>query len=175
MEHYFKNVASPIGEIRLFAVDRALVGLLMGNHDKKGIYRKFQEAREKDTEVLLQAAAELAAYFSGRLKTFTVPVTVSGTDFQKAVWKSLQAIAFGELRTYGDVARAIMRPAAVRAVGGAIGSNPVSIIIPCHRVIGSDDSLTGFGGGLPIKQRLLEIEGHTVRNLRINGAVQRGQ
>ena len=175
MEHYFKNVASPIGEIRLFADDRALIGLLMRDHDKKGIYRKFQQAREKDTEVLLQAAAELAAFFSGRLKTFTVPVTVSGTDFQKAVWKSLQAIAFGELRTYGDVARAITRPAAVRAVGGAIGSNPVSIIIPCHRVIGSDDSLTGFGGGLPIKQRLLEIEGHTVRNLRISGAVKRGQ
>ena len=118
--------------------------------------------------MLIKAEEELKAFFSGNLKKFTVPVEVSGTDFQKAVWKTLQTIDYGQVRTYADVARTIARPKAVRAVGQAIGSNPVPIIIPCHRVIGSDASLTGFGGGLAIKQILLEIEGHTITNLIIS-------
>jgi methylated-DNA-[protein]-cysteine S-methyltransferase len=168
MDLFFKRMQSPIGEISIFAVEKAVVGLLMGQHDKKGLRRKYNLAREKDNDLLVKTREELQAFFAGRLKKFTVPVEFTGTDFQKAVWKSLQSIEFGQLATYADIARQIGRPAAVRAVGGAIGSNPVSIIIPCHRVIGSDNSLTGFGGGLPAKQLLLEIEGHTIRNLKLD-------
>ena len=167
MDLYLKHLASPIGELHVYATDRSVVGLFMGSRPFKGCRRPWQEAREADHALLLETAGELDAYFAGRLRSFTVPVEVAGTDFQKAVWESLRTIAYGELRTYGDVARAIDRPAAVRAVGGAIGSNPVSIIIPCHRVIGSDDSLTGFGGGLPVKQRLLEMEGHAIAHLKL--------
>jgi methylated-DNA-[protein]-cysteine S-methyltransferase len=167
MDLYLKHLASPIGELHVYATDRSVVGLFMGSRPFKGCRRPWQEAREADHALLLETAGELDAYFAGRLRSFTVPVEVAGTDFQKAVWESLRTIAYGELRTYGDVARAIGRPAAVRAVGGAIGSNPVSIIIPCHRVIGSDDSLTGFGGGLPVKQRLLEMEGHAIAHLKL--------
>jgi len=159
---YSKTLSSPIGEIRVYAHDRALVGLIMGGHDKKGLARTFAHAREGGNSVIEKAREELAAYFAGRLTEFTVPLEVSGTEFQRAVWKSLQTIGFGQLRTYGDVARAVGSSTAVRAVGGAIGRNPIPVIIPCHRVIGSDATLTGFGGGLPVKQRLLEIEGHTI-------------
>ena len=168
MELFFQRMSSPIGELTIFAGDEAVVGLLMGQHDQKGLRRKFQPAREKDSALLAKAREELQAFFTGRLKKFTVPVEFKGTDFQKAVWTSLQAIEFGKLATYADIARQIGRPAAVRAVGGAIGSNPVSIIVPCHRVIGSDNTLTGFGGGLPAKQLLLTIEGHTISNLKLN-------
>ncbi len=165
---YVKHMPSPIGELRLYASDTALVGLYMENQDKESLLRKYHHAREHENAILSKVEEELHAFFAGKLKKFTVPVEASGTDFQKAVWKSLQSIAYGELRTYADVARSIFRPGTVRAVGGAIGSNPVSIIIPCHRVIGSDDSLTGFGGGLPVKKRLLEIEGHVIRNLKVD-------
>jgi methylated-DNA-[protein]-cysteine S-methyltransferase len=168
MERYVKHMPSPIGILSLYASDTALVGLYMGNQDKESLHRKYQHVHEHESAILTKAAEELKAFFAGKLKIFTVPVEVSGTDFQKAVWKNLQGIVYGELRTYADVARSIFRPSAVRAVGGAIGSNPVSIIIPCHRVIGSDDSLTGFGGGLPVKKRLLEIEGHVIRDFKLD-------
>jgi methylated-DNA-[protein]-cysteine S-methyltransferase len=142
----------------------------MGHHDKKGLRRKYTLAREKDNALLVKTGEELRSFFAGRLKKFTVPVEFTGTDFQIDVWKSLQSIEFGKLATYADIARQIGRPAAVRAVGGAVGSNPVSIIVPCHRVVGSDNTLTGFGGGLPAKQLLLEIEGHTVTNLKLDRA-----
>lgn len=169
MTLYWKTLSSPIGEIRVYAHERALVGLMMGDHDKKGLARIFGQALEGTNPVVEKAERELEAFFAGRLTEFTVPVEVSGTEFQKAVWQRLREIHFGQLRTYGDVAREIGRPTAVRAVGGAIGRNPVPVIIPCHRVIGSDDTLTGFGSGLPIKQRLLEIEGHVIEGARVFG------
>jgi len=164
---YCKSLASPIGEIRVYAHEQALVGLMIGDHDKKGLSRTFAHARDGENLIMDKAGEELNAYFAGRLTEFTVPVEVSGTEFQKAVWRSLREIRFGELQTYGDVARAVGHPKAIRAVGGAIGRNPVPIIIPCHRVIGSNDTLTGFGSGLPIKQRLLEIEGHFIAGARV--------
>ncbi|MBI5605671.1 MAG: methylated-DNA--[protein]-cysteine S-methyltransferase [Deltaproteobacteria bacterium] len=167
MALYFKSLSSLIGEIRVYANDRAVVGLLMADEVHKGRDRKFNPIDGEENEVLMKAEVELKAFFSGTLKQFTVPVEVSGTDFQREVWKALQSIDYGQLWTYADVARTISRPAAVRAVGRAIGSNPVPIIIPCHRVVGSDTSLTGFGGGLAAKQALLEIEGHRIRNLKI--------
>ena len=168
MRLYLKRMPSLIGEIRIYATDTAVVGLVMADEVHKGRERKFNPIGEEDNPVLIKAEEELKAFFSGTLKKFTIPVEVSGTDFQKAVWETLQSIGYGQLWTYAEVARAIARPKAVRAVGRTIGSNPVPIIIPCHRVVGSDASLTGFGGGLAAKQILLEIEGHTITNLKIS-------
>jgi len=167
MRLYCKRMPSSIGEIRIYATDRAVVGLLMADEAHKDRDQTFNHSGEEDIEVLMKAEEELKAFFSGTLKKFTVPIEVSGTDFQKSVWKTLQTIGYGQLRTYADVARTIARPMAVRAVGRAIGGNPVPIIIPCHRVVGSDASLTGFGGGLSAKQILLELEGHIVTDFKL--------
>ncbi|MDT8902864.1 methylated-DNA--[protein]-cysteine S-methyltransferase [Anaeroselena agilis] len=107
---------------------------------------------------LLQALDELAAYFAGRLTSFTVPLRPSGTPFQRAVWAELTAIPYGAAISYRDLAAAVGNPAAVRAVGAANGRNPLPILIPCHRVIGADGSLTGYGGGLEKKRWLLDHE-----------------
>lgn len=112
----------------------------------------------QDSEALAPYLAEFAAYFAGRLQRFTLPLAAHGTAFQQAVWQALCDIPYGETRSYGDIARAIGKPAAVRAVGAANGRNPLSIIVPCHRVIGQNGSLTGYAGGLPIKQQLLALE-----------------
>ena len=108
--------------------------------------------------ILGQTEAELAEYFAGERREFTMPLAPAGTEFQRQVWDALQSIPYGETRSYGEQARSIERPKAVRAVASANGDNPISIIIPCHRVIGSDGSLTGYGGGLPRKQYLLGLE-----------------
>ena len=105
-----------------------------------------------------ELASQLDAYFRGERTAFTVPLDLAGTPFQLSVWRQLQAIPYGEVRSYADVARAIDRPAAVRAVGAANGANPVPVVVPCHRVIGSSGALTGFGGGLDWKRRLLATE-----------------
>lgn len=167
MELYVKHMQTPIGEITLYANERALVGLYTGKFDTKELPDSFQSAREQETSVLVAARSEIADYFAGRLKKFTVPVEYKGTPFQEAVWRSLLDIGHGELRSYADVAASIGKPAACRAVGGAVGRNPVSIIIPCHRVIGSNRTLTGFGGGLPVKTRLLQTEGHCVEGSKV--------
>ncbi|MGV2705456.1 UNVERIFIED_CONTAM: methylated-DNA--[protein]-cysteine S-methyltransferase [Aeromonas salmonicida] len=113
---------------------------------------------QQDGEALATYLAEFAAYFAGRLQRFTLPLAAHGTAFQQAVWQALCDIPYGETCSYGDIARAIGKPAAVRAVGAANGRNPLSIIVPCHRVIGQNGSLTGYAGGLPIKQQLLALE-----------------
>ena len=109
--------------------------------------------------VLQSCAMQLQEYFAGERCRFDLPLNGAGTDFQQSVWSALSRIPFGELRSYGDIAREIGRPKAVRAVGAANGSNPLPIIVPCHRVIGSNGSLTGFAGGLDIKKKLLVLEG----------------
>lgn len=115
------------------------------------------------TDAAIDAARrQLDEYFSGRRRQFDIALHPAGTPFQKAVWQALQAIGWGLLATYGQVAAAIGRPRAVRAVGLAVGANPISIIVPCHRVVGSDGSITGFGGGLAAKRKLLELEGFDV-------------
>jgi methylated-DNA-[protein]-cysteine S-methyltransferase len=108
--------------------------------------------------VLIEAIGQLREYFEGSRREFTVPLDFAGTDFQKRVWRALLAIPYGETRTYREIAMAIEAPAAVRAVGAANGANPLPIIVPCHRVIGSSGKLVGYGGGLPLKKRLLELE-----------------
>lgn len=105
-----------------------------------------------------QARAELTAYLEGRLQRFTVPLDPIGTDFQRRVWDAVAAIPYGETATYRQIAERIGQPRAVRAVGAANGANPLAIIIPCHRVVGSDGSLTGYGGGLAVKRALLDLE-----------------
>jgi methylated-DNA-[protein]-cysteine S-methyltransferase len=109
--------------------------------------------------ILENAARELADYFAGSLTRFTVPVLPDGTGFERLVWTELLSIPWGATRTYGEIAAAIGKPKASRAVGRAIGANPVAIIIPCHRVIGKDGSLTGYAGGLDRKKKLLAVEG----------------
>ncbi|MGI8825292.1 MAG: methylated-DNA--[protein]-cysteine S-methyltransferase [Chloroflexota bacterium] len=108
--------------------------------------------------VLASLSAQLTAYFEGSLHQFSVPLDLRGTPFQLDVWRALRAVPYGEVRSYADIARLIGRPRAVRAAGMANGDNPVPIIVPCHRVIGSNRSLTGYGGGLDLKERLLRLE-----------------
>ncbi|QXC35764.1 methylated-DNA--[protein]-cysteine S-methyltransferase [Aeromonas sp. FDAARGOS 1407] len=118
---------------------------------------------QQDGEALAPYLAEFEAYFAGRLQRFTLPLAASGTEFQQAAWQALCDIPYGETRSYGDIARAIGKPNAMRAVGAANGRNPLSIIVPCHRVIGQNGSLTGYAGGLEIKKALLQLENIKVK------------
>jgi methylated-DNA-[protein]-cysteine S-methyltransferase len=114
---------------------------------------------KEDERVFRGAIGQLKEYFAGKRKEFELELLPEGTEFQRAVWQELRAIPYGETISYKELAERIGKPKAVRAVGAANGANPIPIIIPCHRVIGNDGSLTGFGGGLPLKRRLLELEG----------------
>ena len=113
---------------------------------------------EGTSPVIEEAQKELAEYFEGKRRTFDLPLAFAGTDFQKSVWQALQKIGYGETVSYGELARRIGRPKAVRAVGVAVGENPFSIIVPCHRIVGADGSLTGYGGGFEAKKFLLGLE-----------------
>jgi methylated-DNA-[protein]-cysteine S-methyltransferase len=114
--------------------------------------------RDDGDAVLRETARQLARYFAGELKEFDLPLDLRGTEFQKRVWCELRAIPYGETRAYGDIAKAIGAPKAVRAVGAANGQNPIPIVVPCHRVIGASGRLVGFGGGLEMKRLLLKLE-----------------
>ena len=159
MTQFTKTIASPVGPLKLVASDAGLVAIIW-HDDRPGRVRLGDLQEAPDHPVLLHAERELGEYFAGERTSFSVPLDMVGTDFQKAVWNALLTIPFGETRSYGEIARQVGRPTAFRAVGAANGQNPLSIIAPCHRVIGSDGSLTGFGGGLPAKQYLLGLEGH---------------
>jgi len=111
-----------------------------------------------ETPLIKKAAAQIEEYLNGKRKKFSLPLAMHGTEFQMDVWRALQSIPYGETRSYKEIAELVNRPKAVRAVGMANHRNPISIIVPCHRVIGHDGSLTGYGGGLPLKRRLLELE-----------------
>ncbi|MET0545376.1 MAG: methylated-DNA--[protein]-cysteine S-methyltransferase [Caulobacterales bacterium] len=144
---------SPIGGLKLTSDGEALTGLwFMGT--------QAGPPKEKPDAILKSAIEELEAYFARRLTRFETPVRPSrGTDFQRKVWAALRDIPYGVTRSYADIARSIGQPTASRAVGAANGANPISIIVPCHRVIGAKGALVGFGGGLHSKRRLLELEG----------------
>ncbi|HVT56945.1 MAG TPA: methylated-DNA--[protein]-cysteine S-methyltransferase [Thermoanaerobaculia bacterium] len=118
-----------------------------------------EAVRDAEAPPLPELRRQLADYFAGARRAFDLPLVLNGTDFETRVWRQLLAIPYGETRSYLEVARAIDHPAACRAVGRANGRNPISIVVPCHRVIGADGSLTGYGGGLPVKRLLLELEG----------------
>ncbi len=150
---------SPVGPLTLHSNGAALTGV---EFDEPR-YPLAASPRGED-RVLALARRELDRYFAGKLRAFSVPTAGDGTEFQRAVWAALSKIPYGATRTYAQQAAAIGRPKAVRAVGAANGRNPISIIVPCHRVIGADGGLTGFGGGLPRKQALLDLERAMARN-----------
>jgi methylated-DNA-[protein]-cysteine S-methyltransferase len=155
--YFYKTMKSPVGVLKLVASDRGLAAILWENDDPKRI-RLSPLAEDKNHSVLLETERQLNDYFAGKRKKFSLKFDTVGTEFQKEVWQALAAIPFGETRSYGQIAKQIGRPKAVRAVGAANGKNPISIIVPCHRVIGSNGKLTGFAGGLEIKATLLRIE-----------------
>jgi methylated-DNA-[protein]-cysteine S-methyltransferase len=157
-----RTIETPVGPL-LLAADGG--GLRMLAFAGGGRAPAVSPDWQPDRGELDGLVAELGAYFTGRLKVFSIPLAPQGTPFQRAVWDELQRIPYGETVSYGELARRLGNPKAVRAVGTANGSNPIAIIIPCHRVIGSNGSLVGYGGGLPIKQTLLALEGCQARLL----------
>ena len=158
MTYVYKFIDSPLGQLKLVASDKGLAAVLWENDDPRRVHLG-PLVEDPDNRLLKEAEKQLDAYFKGKQKKFTVPLDFKGTDFQKSVWTALLTIPFGETRSYRDIARQVGNPAAVRAVGAANGRNPISIIAPCHRVVGSTGKLTGFAGGLEVKARLLALEG----------------
>ncbi|HEX4605656.1 MAG TPA: methylated-DNA--[protein]-cysteine S-methyltransferase [Candidatus Angelobacter sp.] len=157
---YYSWFESPIGLLLLAGSESALklVSFSAGRHARE-VDPQWREDRSAFEEVVRQ----LQAYFGGQRTSFELPLKLEGTDFQKKVWMALQEIPYGETVSYKELAESIGRPKAVRAVGAANGANPIPIIIPCHRVIGNNGSLTGFGGGLPLKKKLLELESRQLK------------
>jgi methylated-DNA-[protein]-cysteine S-methyltransferase len=156
-QYVYKWVESPIGRLKLVGSDAGLAAILWDKENPRAVpWRVMGEADAHP--VLVEAARQLAEYFAGERKQFELPLDFVGTDFQRQVWRALRAIPFGQTRSYRDIARQIGHPKAVRAVGAANGRNPIAIIAPCHRVIGSNGKLTGYGGGLPVKAHLLALE-----------------
>jgi methylated-DNA-[protein]-cysteine S-methyltransferase len=155
--HVYKRVPSPVGNLTLVASDDGLAAILWENDPPRRV-RLNLEAEEGGHPVLVETARQLEEYFAGRRKRFALTLDLSGTAFQRQVWNALLTIPFGETRSYGQIARQIGNPSAVRAVGAANGRNPVSIIAPCHRVVGATGALTGFAGGLDVKADLLAFE-----------------
>ncbi len=156
MSTYFTcTLESPIGRLRLCCTEEGLTHVLHTNQQEN-----LPEAWVEQPEhpILAEAIKQLADYFSGTRTDFTLPLAPEGTDFQKAVWQALQTIPYGQTCSYGDIAEQIDRAKAVRAVGTANGSNPLSIFVPCHRVIGKNGTLTGYAGGLTQKKILLDLE-----------------
>lgn len=154
---------SPIGRLLLAASEKGLVRL-----EFCSVRRKLPPS-EGTTQWLESAAMlepyrrELEEYFAGRLRRFTLPLDLRGTAFQKRCWQALLEIPYGEVRTYAEIARTVGHPRAFRAVGGANHDNPIAIVVPCHRVIASDGTLGGYGGGLPLKEKLLRLEGAPIQ------------
>lgn len=160
MTYKFKTIPSPVGALTLVASDAGLTAILWEN-DRPGRVKLGDLEEAPDHPVLVEAERQLQGYFAGERERFDVPLDFRGTDFQKSVWAALLTIPFGETRSYGEIARQIGRPGASRAVGAANGRNPISIIAPCHRVIGTNGALTGFAGGLAAKETLLGMERKT--------------
>lgn len=153
-----QRIDTPVGELTLVGSDRGLAAVLWEN-DRPGRVRLDIAGERDDHPILIRAARQLREYFAGQRRTFDVQLDFSGTEFQRKVWAALLTIPFGETRSYKQIAVQVGSPAAVRAVGAANGRNPISIIAPCHRVIGANGTLTGFAGGLDVKARLLALEG----------------
>lgn len=151
------RIDTPLGPLTLAATADGLAAVVFD--DQSHHPGKLPAPTDSSHPHLVQAAREFAEYFAGTRRRFDVPLDPHGTVFQQAVWQALLGIAPGALSTYGAIAGAVGRPSAVRAVGSAIGRNPIGIVVPCHRVVGRDGSLTGYAGGLHRKAALLELEG----------------
>lgn len=156
--HFFTTMPSPVGELTLVATIHGLRAVLWPDDEDRV---KLPDAMHEDPtcDVLVDAKRQIGEYFAGQRTSFDLPLDLRGTEFQRAAWMALADIPFGTTASYGEQAARIGRPTAVRAVGAANGRNPVSIVLPCHRVVGSNGSLTGFAGGLNSKRLLLQHEG----------------
>lgn len=156
-------IPSPVGDLTLVAHDRALTGVYFDGHHPRPVDRGHQDTRgepgSRAAQILAACAEQLGEYFSGSRREFDLPLDLAGTDFQRAVWAQLRKIPYGQVITYGELARRVGNPRAFRAVGSANGRNPVSIIVPCHRVVAAAGKLGGYGGGLDRKTTLLRLEG----------------
>ena len=158
MKRYLtKTVESPVGALKLIASDQGLAAILWPNDDPQRV-RLNAPVESPEHPVLAAAERQLGEYFAGTRKVFSLPLDFAGTEFQRSVWAALLTIPYGETRSYGEIARQVGKPAAVRAVGAANSRNPLSIVAPCHRVVGSTGKLTGFAGGLGTKAFLLALE-----------------
>jgi len=157
MSYEYKLMPSPVGQLTLVARNGTLNAILW-EVDRPNRVRLGELHEANDSPALLETERQLQEYFAGTRNQFELELDFDGTDFQKRVWQALLTIPFGETRSYSQIARQIGNPNAVRAVGAANGRNPISIIAPCHRVIGASGSLTGFAGGLQAKQYLLSLE-----------------
>jgi methylated-DNA-[protein]-cysteine S-methyltransferase len=158
MNKYYRAIyKSPVGNLPLISNADALIALLWENDLATRV--KIPDALvDEDNDILLETKKQLDEYFAGSRKIFNIPLCMNGTNFQKMIWKELQSIPYGDTRSYGELAKRIHQPTASRAVGAANGKNPISIIVPCHRVIGTNGKLTGFAGGIDVKKKLLELE-----------------
>lgn len=159
MTTLYRRIESPLGQLVLVGDGQCLSEIL---------FSSGRQAREPDatwqeaSDAFATAAEQLSAYFAGQLRRFDLTLAPEGTAFRQRAWKALQEIPFGQVMTYAALAQAIDKPRAIRAVGAANGANPIPIVIPCHRLIGSNHDLTDFGGGLAAKAALLRLEGHSV-------------
>ncbi|WP_434672790.1 methylated-DNA--[protein]-cysteine S-methyltransferase [Pseudomonas sp. R1-15] len=158
MPPLYQTIQSPVGELILVARGTKLAAILWEN-ERLNRVRLGPLEQDSDHPTLKETERQLLEYFSGQRRRFELELDFAGTDFQERVWQALLTIPFGETRSYRDIAIQIGQPTATRAVGAANGRNPISIIAPCHRVIGTSGSLTGFAGGLAAKQFLLSLEG----------------
>lgn len=161
--HAVRTIDTPVGPLTLTAHDGALSGVYFDGHDPAPRQAlgtdRVGEPSSADDAVLDRASGQLAEYFAGTRRDFDLPLELAGTEFQRAVWAQLRAIPYGETITYGELARRVGNPNAFRAVGSANGRNPVSIVVPCHRVVAAGGKLGGYGGGLDRKTLLLHLEG----------------
>ncbi|MCU4350752.1 methylated-DNA--[protein]-cysteine S-methyltransferase [Acinetobacter ursingii] len=157
MQLSYCYMASPVGQLKLVANEQALVAILWDNENPKRV-RLAELIEDVSHPILLNTQQQLIEYFSGQRKVFDIPIDFEGTDFQKQVWSALLTIPYGETRSYKQIAQQLGNEKAVRAVGAANGKNPISIIAPCHRVIGAGGALVGFAGGLDKKEILLRLE-----------------
>ncbi len=157
MKLFYKEIFSKVGRLKLIANDHALVAILWEN-EKPNRVQLHQMVEDKNHPIIQMAEKQLIEYFNHQKTSFNIPLELNGTAFQNKVWEALKNIPYGNTFSYSQIAQKIDHPKAVRAVGTAIGKNPLSIVIPCHRVIGANGSLTGFAGGLSTKAFLLDLE-----------------
>ena len=157
MTLFFKEMKSPVGKLKLVASSRALVAVLW-EKERPNRVKLDEISLDPQHPVLIEAERQLSEYFAGKRTQFDLPLEPDGTEFQKKVWRALREIPFGKTKSYLELARTIGSPDASRAVGAANGKNPLSIVVPCHRVVGADGALTGFAGGLETKAALLALE-----------------
>lgn len=163
----YKYISSPVGRLTLIASDKGLSAVLWENEDPQRVRIRTEE-EDNNNVILIETERQLKEYFDGKRKEFSIQLDPVGTDFQKSVWNELSKIPYGETRSYLQIANQLNNPGAIRAVGAANGKNPIAIIVPCHRVIGSSGDLIGFAGGLDAKSFLLSLEGVGNKNIQLS-------